>query len=403
MLTPDELAALPDGVIRQFEQLEEEVLADIARRIRRAGVITPTGEWQMIRLQELGDASDFLKNRLRQILNLSRRELRALYLEAADRSARFDETLFQALGQDVSDTIDTPYIRQLLQAAIDQAGQELSNLTRTTAFRLKNGRTLTVQQAFQYSLDHTQWQITSGAVDPERAIHQSVKELADSGLRFVEYGSGTVRSVEAAVRTCVVTGIGQLTGQISERNAQALGTDIVETTAHPGARPEHRRWQGKWFSLRGDTPEYPNLAKATGYGQADGLKGANCRHDFHAVIPGLSAPAYTREELDKLNHPKPIAYEGRQYDSYQATQKLRQIERSIRGSKRRLIGYEAAGLEADYTAESVRLRRLRGLYQDFSRASGLPTQEQRASVAGWGRREGIRAAAAARPAENTVD
>lgn len=160
---------------------------------------------------------------------------------------------------------------------------------------------------------------------------------------------------------------------------------------HPGARPEHALWQGKRFSLHGDTPDYPNLAKATGYGAVTGLKGAHCHHDFNPVIPGLSQPAYTAEELDRLNNPPPITYEGRKYTFYQATQKQRQIERSICQSKRRCMGYQAAGLESDYTAESVRLRRLNELYADFSEKTGLIPQRERTMTAGWGRSESAKA------------
>lgn len=399
MLTPDELAALPNSVVEHFTRLEADLLADIARRIRKAGTMTPSAEWQMLRLQELGAASDFVKNRLRQILNLSREEMDALYEEAAVHSARFDEELLSKLGKSTADTMNQPYIRQMLDAAREQAGAELENLTQTTAFRLKDGRTLGVQKAYEHALDYTQWQIVSGGIDPETAIRSAVKELADSGLRTVNYASGVQRTIEAAVRSCVVTGISQITGQISEANADALGTDIVEVDAHRAPRPSHASWQGKWFSLRGDTPEYPNLARVTGYGTPGGLKGPHCHHDFHAVIPGLSQPAYTQEELDKLNNPPPIVYEGKTYTVYKATQKQRQIERNIRQSKRRCMGYQAAGLEADYTAESVRLRRLNALYADFSAAADLPLQRERTMTAGWGRSESARSVSAARKAQ----
>lgn len=148
--------------MEHFTRLEADLLADIARRIQTAGTMTNSAEWQMIRLQELGDASDFVKNRLQQILNLSREEIDALYQEAAERSARFDEELLNKLGKSAADTMNQPYIQQLLDAAREQAGEELENLTQTTAFRLKDGRTLGVQKTYEHALDYTQWQVASG-------------------------------------------------------------------------------------------------------------------------------------------------------------------------------------------------------------------------------------------------
>lgn len=79
------------------------------------------------------------------------------------------------------------------------------------------------------------------------------------------------------------------------------------------------------------------------------------------------------------NRPK-IKFEGREYDDYQATQKQRQIERTIRKLERRKASFEAAGLTEDAQAASIRLRRLNKEYKTFSRAAGLPEQRERMKV-----------------------
>lgn len=79
------------------------------------------------------------------------------------------------------------------------------------------------------------------------------------------------------------------------------------------------------------------------------------------------------------NRPK-IKFEGREYDDYSATQKQRQIERTIRKQKRRKSAFEAAGLTEDARAASIRLRRLNQEYKAFSKAAGLPEQRERMRV-----------------------
>lgn len=76
------------------------------------------------------------------------------------------------------------------------------------------------------------------------------------------------------------------------------------------------------------------------------------------------------------NRPK-IVFEGREYDDYQATQKQRQIERTIRKLTRRKAAFEAAGLTDDAQIANIRLRRLRQEYRSFGKAAGLPTQPER--------------------------
>lgn len=79
------------------------------------------------------------------------------------------------------------------------------------------------------------------------------------------------------------------------------------------------------------------------------------------------------------NRPK-IKFEGREYDDYQATQKQRQIERTIRKLTRRKAAFGAAGFTEDAQAANSRLRRLNEEYRKFSKAAGLPEQRERMKV-----------------------
>lgn len=128
--------------------------------------------------------------------------------------------------------------------------------------------------------------------------------------------------------------------------------------------------------------EYPDFVKTCGYGSVTGIGGANCRHSWWPYIEGVSERTYTDSELETMkpeNRPK-IVFEGREYDDYQATQKQRQIERTIRKLTRRKAAFDVAGLTEDAQAANIRLRRLRQEYRAFSKAAGLPTQPERMKV-----------------------
>ena len=66
--------------------------------------------------------------------------------------------------------------------------------------------------------------------------------------------------------------------------------------------------------------------------------------------------------------------------AYQATQKQRQIENTVRKLKREREAYKAAGLKEDATAVNVKIRRLNSKYKEFSEAAGLPMQKERMKV-----------------------
>ena len=130
--------------------------------------------------------------------------------------------------------------------------------------------------------------------------------------------------------------------------------------------------------------DYPDFEKTCGYGSVTGIGGVNCRHSFWPYIEGVSERTYTDSELESMkpeNRPK-IQFEGRKYDDYQATQKQRQIERTVRKLKRRKAAFEAAGLTDEAQAAGIRLRRLNQEYKAFSRAAGCGSSYSRSHSAG---------------------
>lgn len=75
-----------------------------------------------------------------------------------------------------------------------------------------------------------------------------------------------------------------------------------------------------------------------------------------------------------------FTFEGKEYDGYSASQKQRQIERTVRKLKREQTAYKAAGLTEDYQAVTARIRRLNAEYKAFSETAGLPMQRDRMKV-----------------------
>ena len=116
-----------------------------------------------------------------------------------------------------------------------------------------------------------------------------------------------------------------------------MGWDLMELTAHSGARPEHAHWQGKIVSRSGQKG-YLSL-RDIGYGEATGFKGINCRHDWYPYYKG-SARAYTQKELNKWKNEK-VEYNGKKISKYEATQKQRAFERKIRQDKKDLKAQQA--------------------------------------------------------------
>jgi len=117
----------------------------------------------------------------------------------------------------------------------------------------------------------------------------------------------------------------------------------------------------------------------------DGLKGANCYHDFHPFFPGVSKRLYSDEELDRMNEeentPKP--YGSRQYTTYEALQRQRRLETSLRKKREEIALLEQGkASEDDILAAKAKYHALSDEYAKFSKAMGLPQQRERISVDG---------------------
>ena len=228
-------------------------------------------------------------------------------------------------------------------------------------------------------------QVNSGVLNSNEAIKQAVKKLADSGLRTIDYENGWSNRVDVAVRRAVVTGSNQMCHKMTELTMDELGAEYVETTAHAGARPDHQEWQGQVFCYKGKgkSDKYPDFVEKTRYGYGDGLGGYNCRHSFYPFFPGISKRAYSEEHLNNID-PEPFEYDGKTYTYYEALQRQRKLETSIRQKKRELITYNAAGLKDDFNNSSILLNRLKSEYKSFSNAGDLTVRNDLMQVYKYG-------------------
>lgn len=396
MLTPDYLQGAPAELEELFLRLEEDIIADICRRIAKAGYLTDSAEHQVLRLRELGAGTEYIKQKISEYSALSDEAVDRLFFDAAQTSDEFYRTAYDKANIGYTPYEYNDFFQQAVTASVNQTKGELRNFTRSMGFsyRGSNGqvRFHDAAEAYRDCLDYAYMQVMTGAVDHNTAIRNATRRLTEGGLQFVDYASGVRCHADVAARRAVLTGLSQMTGKVSEHNAAELGTDIVEVDAHAGARPDHAQWQGKWYSLSGKSKKYPSLKAVTGYGTVTGLKGANCRHDFYPVIEGISEPSYTEEELKNID-PPPFEYNGKTYTYYEATQRQRAMERSMRKTKREILAADATDDKDSFAEKSVLLRRQKEEYGRFSKAAGLSVRNERAQVGGFGHSQAGRSTA----------
>lgn len=339
----------------------------MARRISQYNYWISAVEHQRQKLREMGLSQKHIIRVLSQISGKSQGEIKRLMQQACDKALESDRDYYRQHGFDAP-SAKSVEMKAILNAGLKSTKGLFKNLTKTTA---SAGQT-----QFVNALDKAWLQINSGAFDYNTAIRNAIKDLTRQGLKAVRYPSGHVDTLEAAVRRAVVTGINQTAGQLQWQLADELDCDLVETTAHAGARPEHAVWQGKIFSRSGKHPKYPDFISSTGYGTGPGLCGWGCRHSFNPYVEG-SPRAYNNKLLEDYNAKK-YTYNGKQLTEYEASQMQRYHERQIRRWKRENAAMQAAGQD---TAESAaKIRSWQERQKDFIRQTGLKRQAEREQV-----------------------
>lgn len=386
MLPPSYLDQMPDAFVQLWQQVEDAILQDVARRIGKMDAVTPTANWQLWRYQQTEAVRNDVVKLLAKYTGKSETAIRKLLLQAATEAMEREDAIYYHYDMEPPPFEENAALNNLLDAGARQTCGTWQNLTATTAN--------TVTGAFERTLDAAWLKVSTGAFDYKTAVKQAVDSLADD-MPMVTYPSGHKDSIEVAARRAVLTGVNQTTGKLQVARMDEMGCEFVETTAHGGARPSHAEWQGRRFHRGGAVDykgrHYPDFEAATGYGTGAGLCGWNCRHTFFAVFPELGdPPQWTQEQLRELNA-RNIEYNGRKYTAYEISQMQRARERNVRRWKKRYLAEDAAGL--DPTDSAVRLKAARQSLSDFTKATGGRVDSARVSVPKFGRSEASRASA----------
>lgn len=384
MLSPEYLESCADPLIKLYQDLEDQIIADIARRIAKTGTLTYTADWQYKVIREIGAVQQDIITRVSQMSGRTEEEIRRLFQESAFINIETNAAPLISNGYEVELDL-TPPMRQLIEATFRRTAGDINNLTLTAGVTGGNLYYEMCNQAYM--------QAASGAFSPQEAIWNAVKGAAQEGAT-VQYPKRRDK-LDVAIRRNIMTSLNQTAGKITEMNADQLGAEYYETSAHPGARPSHAAWQGRVFKIVGATREYPNFEESTGYGTAGGLCGINCRHSFYPFFPGLSDRAYSSDKL-AWYRTHTVQYNGEDYTDYEASQIQRAMERSIRESKRRAIAAKAAEdgatdeetkkhLKEKFAEESSILKQKEKRLKEFLRQTGRDAENSRVRVPGFGR------------------
>lgn len=404
MLEPDYFYGKSDVLISYEQELEDWILQDIAMRLLKAEAMAGTTDMELYKLRQLGLHQNEIVKRLSALTQKSTAEIRRLLQDAVLTSWDDDKSTLSRLGIDAVSPLENPVVMELLDAEFKKTLGEVNNLTRSTMMQS--------QRDLMNMLNEAEMRVAAGVQSYSAAVCDILDQYGRTGV-MIDYPTGTRRTLESAVRMCVVTSMNQTAAQVTNHYIAEHNVEYVLVSAHLGARTQgkgqpylagHDNWQGRCYKISGSEPDAPNLAEMTGYDIVNGtgyvlnplgLHGYNCRHSHKPWDKSLRNPY-----LDENGNLKIDSEENRKV--YELQQQQRAMERAIRQTKRQLLVKQAeidgvaetdvkTMLQPEYDRLAYRLRTQNQKYKQFCADNGLQTQADRIKVAGFKRAQSAKA------------
>lgn len=377
MRSQGNLEQIPQQVVKQISELETRIMTDIVRKIQENGFSSASSDWQITRIQQLGESEQNIKNMIQQALGNIDSSLDKIFSDTVYEEYYGHKRSYALFGKSQIPFEENIQLQELIEGIRQQTGDTFRNMTNSMGFAIKDPATGKITYSplmkfYQDTMDAAMWDLLSGGFDFNTVLNRTINQMTASGIRWIDYASGNRNRIDVAARRAIITGFRQIQGKINEQVAQELETDRYEVSAHTGARPTHQPWQGRVYTMQ-------QLKEICGLGDIDGLHGINCYHDYQVFPPG-SVRTYTDEQLEQMmkeeNTPK--EYNGKQYKTYEALQKQRYMERVMRKTRQDIkLLKEGGASEQDIMLKKAKYQGQLQNYIDFSKAMKLPEQMKR--------------------------
>lgn len=419
MLRPDYFYGKTDKLVEMYQDLENWIISDIATRLIKSGELSGTSDRELWKLQQMGLHNTEIVKRISEMSGKSRNEVRRLLSDSVMTSFSDDkEVLTQISASDIISPLKNNMAILAMNAELIKTSGELDNLTKTTINQ--------TQKDLLNMLNEVDYRVASGMQSYSSAVCEVLDRYAESGV-MVEYPTGTKRSLEAAVRCCIVTSMNQTAAQVTNVYIAQNKIEYVLVSAHPGARYDkkdptgissHDHWQGKAYKIIGSEPGFPNLLESTGYtidpetGKGTvvnllGLHGYNCRHSHGPWRKGM-----VNKYLDENGNVNINADESQKL--YDLQQKQRFLEREIRKTKREIMAKKQELdmiaetdvkeiLQPQYDKLAYKLRMQNKRLQSFCKNNDLQLQGDRTKVSGFNRKQSAIANGRATAYKNKIE
>lgn len=402
MLDERIIEKLVERLVLRIEKANTYVLEQIGKSIKKIGTLSPSKAQQLVNVFKYGGNYDKIVNELAKITQLNVKDIYSIFEEVAKNDYRFAKQFYDYKGVKYIPYEENYALQNQVRALANITANEYRNFSNTLAFAKKvNGKMVytDLARAYQDTIDKAVLNVSQGKTSFNEEMYSTIKELASSGLKTIDYANNRSTRLDSAVRMHMQGALRNLHNEMQNQFGKEFSADGVEISVHLNPAPDHAEVQGRQFSKE-EFDKFQNDIDAVDYqgklflAEFDGhdrrsISEYNCYHYIFDIVLGVSKPNYSNEELQNIitNNNKGFDLDGKHYTNYEGTQLQRKFETEIRKWKDTQIMAKASGNDELILESQTKITQLTQKYKELSDVSGLPTKMDRLRVNGYKRTE----------------
>ena len=391
---------LVERLVDRIEEANTYTLQKIGESIKKIGALSPSKAQQLGQVLKYGGNYDKIVERLAKITELNVKDIYEIFEEVAKSDYAFAKQFYDYKGVKYIPYEENIALQNQVKALARITANEYVNFSNTLAFTKRvNGRVVYTDLArtYQDTLDKAILSVAQGKSTFDEQMYSTIKELASSGLKTVDYASGRSVRLDSSVRQHLKGALRNLHNETQAIFGEEFGADMIEISVHEHPAKDHLV-QGHQFLIE----EFNKLQNGQQAKDLDGevytldhnadgsfrpISEMNCYHYTFYGIAGVSKPNYSKQELDEIikNNEKGAIIDGEHYTNYEISQMMRKLELQVRKQKDLQIIGKASNNKQIIDEAQNKITQLTQKYREISKISGLPTRMDRLKVSQYRR------------------
>lgn len=405
MLSEDTQEKLASILTDRIQKINEKILVKIGENIKKIGSLTTSQAYQIQQILKYGGDLQEIINELAKVTKLNVNDIYKILEEEAKRNQAWAKQFYDYKGINF-----IPYEQNI---RLQRQVKALANLTAETYLNISNTRAIgytvkdlqgnvifkDISSVYRDTIDKAILSVSQGKSTYQEQMREIIKQIGTSGLKTIDYETGTTRRLDSAIKMNLLGGIRDLSNEMQNEFGKEFGADAIEISVHEFPAIDHADIQGHQFSFEEfnkfkDDKEFEDL-KGNKFLPTDergqdrrNISQYNCFHYLFNIVAGVSKPQYTDKQLQEINerNEKGFEFENKHYSMYDGTQLQRRIETAVREAKDTQILARASEDNELVLQSQTKITQLTTKYKQLCNVSGLPNKlSTRASVPNYRR------------------